>query len=377
MDIKVIAMYLPQYHQIPENDEFWGKGFTDWDTVRKSKPVFEGHNQPRIPYGHNYYDLSKVENVEWQAQLACDAGIYGFGVYHYWFNNEKNLLTKPAEIIRDHKNFPLKYFFVWDDNSWIRSWSNVAGNAWAPVADEATSRKGPTVMVEFVLGEEEDWKKHYNYLRTHFNSPNYEKVDNKPIFGLISYKKGMDKMCQYWNELAREDGFDGIYFIFQRNRNTVKIPWAVTYTYQPHHSSLGKKSLFEKIGRRILQLLKIKKKEKLRFFDYDKVWREVLKQSKKDAQNNIINSGFVDYDDSPRRGATRGSIFIGASPDKFKKYFKKLVEITRSQNKNYLFLTAWNEWGEGAYLEPDEVNGSGYLDATKEVLQQFNDCHEE
>lgn len=370
MDIKVIAMYLPQFHQIPENDEFWGKGFTDWVTVKNAKPVFVGHNQPRVPYNQKYYDLSKDENVEWQAKLAKESGIYGFGVYHYWFNNQKNLLTKPAEIIRDCKEYPLKYFFIWDDNSWIRSWSNVAGNAWAPVADETAPRKGPTVMVEFVLGEEKEWKNHYLYLRTHFLSPNYEKVENKPVFGIITYKKGMEKMCRYWDELAKKDGFDGIFYIFQRNRTTVNLQWAVTYTYQPHNASLGKKSLPKKIESKVLSLLNIKKKAKLRYFNYDKVWTEVLRQSRRDSSNRIINCGFVDYDDSPRRGASRGSIFMGASPDKFKKYFKELVEITKSQDKDYLFLTAWNEWGEGAYLEPDETNGTKYLDAIQEVLKQ-------
>lgn len=367
-DIKVIAMYLPQFHQIPENDEFWGKGFSDWVTVKKAKPIYDGHCQPRVPLHNNYYDLSKEEDVEWQAKLAHDHGIYGFGVYHYWFNDEKNLLTRPAEILRDSKEGNVKYFFVWDNNSWVRSWSNVAGNAWAPVADGSVNKNGPQVMVEFILGGEPEWEKHYNYLRTHFRSQHYEKINNKPIFGIISYKKGIEKMCEYLNKLAKKDGFDGIYFIFQRNRITVRFPWASTYTYQPHYVSMSKRSLFQKIEGKVLGLFKIKRKEHLRFFDYDKVWKDVLKQSKKDSDKSIFNSAFVDYDDSPRRGASRGTIFKGATPEKFKKYFKALVNITESQSKDYLFLTAWNEWGEGAYLEPDEANGNKYLEAVREVL---------
>ena len=98
MKSKIIAMYLPQYHRIPENDEFWGKWFTDWVTVKNAKPLYEGHKQPRVPLNENYYDLSKEENVEWQAKLAHDNGIYGFGVYHYWFNNDKNLLTNTCSL---------------------------------------------------------------------------------------------------------------------------------------------------------------------------------------------------------------------------------------------------------------------------------------
>ena len=373
MKTKVIAMYLPQFHQIPENDEFWGKGFTDWVTVRNATPVYAGHNQPRVPLNDNYYDLSQKKNVEWQAKLAHEAGIYGFGVYHYWFNNEKNLLTKPAEIIRDSANFPLKYFFVWDDNSWVRSWSNVAGNAWAPAADDTSKKTGPKVMVEFILGEEQDWENHYNYLRTHFKSPNYEKVNNKPIFGIISYKKGIEKMCHYLDELARRDGFDGLFFVFQRNRITTSFSWAYTYTYQPHYVSMSRKTFIQRLEGRVMKLLKLKKKEKLTFFNYDKVWSDLLKQSENDTEKSIINSGFVDYDDSPRRGSTRGTVFKGATPEKFKRYLKKLVNITESQGKEYLFLTAWNEWGEGAYLEPDETNGSEYLNAVREVIKSSED----
>ena len=111
---KIFAMYLPQFHCIPENDEFWGKDFTDWVTVKNAVPLFEGHQQPRVPYNGNYYDSSLVESVEWQSKVASDYGVYGFGVYHYWFNNEKNLLTRPAEIMRDSTRINTKYFFIWD-----------------------------------------------------------------------------------------------------------------------------------------------------------------------------------------------------------------------------------------------------------------------
>src|SRR5574344_1717654 len=116
---KIFAMYLPQYHCIPENDEFWGKGFTDWETVKSAKSLYKNHYQPRILLNNKYYDLSKSEIVKWQAKLAHDNGIYGFGVYHYWFNNDKNLLTAPAEILPD--NCDIKYFFSWDNTNWKRS----------------------------------------------------------------------------------------------------------------------------------------------------------------------------------------------------------------------------------------------------------------
>ena len=110
MKTKLITWYLPQYHRIPENDEFWGEGFTDWVAVKKAQPLFKGHQQPRVPMSNNYYDLSIKDNIVWQAKLAKENGIYGFGIYHYWFNNEKNLLTKPVEIIYDNKDIDINFF---------------------------------------------------------------------------------------------------------------------------------------------------------------------------------------------------------------------------------------------------------------------------
>ena len=108
MKPKILAMYLPQYHQIPENDAFWGKGFTDWISVRNAKPLFEGHQQPKVPLNDNYYDLSEKSNIAWQAHIAKEYGISGFGIYHYWFNSEKNLLTRPAEIIHENEDIDIE-----------------------------------------------------------------------------------------------------------------------------------------------------------------------------------------------------------------------------------------------------------------------------
>ena len=176
---KLIAMYLPQYHQIQENDEFWGEGFTDWITVRNAKPLFEGHDQPKVPLNNNYYDLSFRENVEWQAKLAKQYGIYGFGIYHYWFNNEKNLLTKPAQIIQENKDIDIKYFYAWDNISWKRSWSNVkeSGNAWAPAIEKQKGiNSGPCILIPYLIGGEADWKNHYNYLKPYFKDSRYIKT---------------------------------------------------------------------------------------------------------------------------------------------------------------------------------------------------------
>ncbi len=368
MKSKIIAMYLPQFHCIPENDEFWGKGFTDWVSVKKAKPLFEGHKQPREPLDDNYYDLSIEANIEWQAKIAREHGVYGFGVYHYWFNNEKNLLTKPAEIMRDSSTLAMKYFYVWDNCSWIRSWSNVEGNDWAPLADGkgAEKRKGPQVLIQNILGTEPDWENHYNYLREHFHSSNYEKIGNKPVFSIIFYTPEVAKMCAYWEVLAKKDGFDGIVFIFQKNKDVPSQYFQ--YTYEPHASAWLFPPLYVRAYRKICRKMGIKIKEKnVTIFDYDKVWQKLLDNAKQNKDSNVFLGGFVSYDDSPRRGDIRSKLFVGMTPTKFQNYLSELLEISTNQGKEYLFLTAWNEWGEGAYLEPDKDTGMEYLDALKKA----------
>lgn len=362
---KIIAMYLPQFHQIPENDEFWGKGFTDWVTVKNANPLYEGHQQPRVPLNDNYYDLSIKENVEWQCKLAYEHGIYGFGVYHYWFNNEKNLLTKPAEIMRDADNIKTKYFFAWDNGSWKRSWSNVPGNDWAPVADATLKNQtGPQILIPYILGSEEDWKNHYYYVRTHFFSNNYEKIDNKPVFCIYSYSENLISMCDYWEKMAKEDGFDGIYFVF-KNRLRVRIPAKYhVYYYQPHYAGWDCISM-RRIIVKLLRLLSVDIEKGITYYNYDKVWKKLLKIAKQDKMSNSIHGAFVCYDDSPRRGSNRSKIVLGATPEKFHKYFKELIRIAEKQCKDFIFITAWNEWGEGAYLEPDTLNKTEYLDVLK------------
>ena len=382
---KIFAMYLPQYHCIPENDEFWGKGFTDWVTVKSAKPLYKNHNQPRIPLNNNYYDLSDRETVEWQARLAHDNGIYGFGVYHYWFNNEKNLLTAPAEVLRDSCDCNIKYFFSWDNASWKRSWSNVLGNDWAPIVDKnRKNHDGPEILIPYILGGESDWRNHYDYVRTHFLSSKYEKYHNRPLFSIIMYSPELVSMCDCWDKWAKEDGFEGMCFIFQNTPIDFKYQHSFLYNYEPHYvgwynPSLGskKKSILIRIVNKLLYTLRIKKmisifsineRKTIKFYDYDDIWSRLNNYISANKQDNMIQGSFVGYDDSPRRGMKGSKIIKGGSPDKFKKYFGEFYQISMKQNQPYIFLTAWNEWGEGAYLEPDTKDGLGYLTAIREIV---------
>ncbi len=361
---KIIALYLPQFHRIPENDKFWGEGFTDWVTVKNAKPLFKGHRQPRVPLNNNYYDLSQKENVAWQAKLAKEYGIYGFGIYHYWFNNKQNLLTKPSEIIRDNDDIDINYCFVWDNSNWKRSWSNVPGNAWAPIVD-SKDQQGSEILIEHILGDKPDWENHFNYLLTHFKNDKYIKLDNKPVFGIYNANEKIYPMCEYWNELAIKNGFDGVNVIFQCGGRKDIPNRYLKYRYEPHASSWYDKSIMSIVVDKFTKMFH--GSSKTSFYDYDSIWNCLLKNARK-GNDSTFYGAFIDYDDAPRRGKLGAKIVNGSTPEKFEKYFSELVKISAIQNKDFIFLTAWNEWGEGAYIEPDNAIGYAYLEAVKNSL---------
>lgn len=379
-DPKIIAMYLPQYHCIPENNEFWGDGFTDWVTVKKARPLFPGHNQPRVPLNENYYDLSVKDSVVWQAKLAKAHGIYGFGVYHYWFNNEQNLLTKPAEIIRDNPEIDISYLLAWDNGNWKRSWSNVSGNAWAPLADSKKRDNNKSILIPYILGDEKDWEIHYASVRSHFMQERYIKIENKPVFIIFNYSEGIHKMCEYWNDLAEKDGFSGMFFIFRNlgdnviNKSILSGQTLHVFNYEPQTSGWGHINLWGRIRRKIYMKLGISLLPETYFkYDYNKTWEVLLRDaSSKYASERFFHGAFVTYDDTPRRGIHGGKLFMNESPDAFGQYLSELIRISMAQNKGFIFLTAWNEWGEGAYLEPDTKNNNAYLLALAKAV----DLHE-
>ena len=373
MKTKIIANYLPQYHSIPENDMWWGEGYTDWVAVKNSKPLFKGHQQPNIPLNKNYYDLSKMEAVKWQAEIARKHGIYGFGIYHYWFNSNMHLLDKPVQIIRDNIDIDINYMFIWDNSTWKRTWSNVEfSNDWAPLYENNTSKEKNGILAELIYGDEADWKIHFEYLLEYFNDARYIKVNNRPVFAIYNQNcnpETLIKMCKYWNNLAKEHGFEGIYILGKINNKNINITDYI-FKYEPEWSGWMWHNQLERVMNRFnLLVCKIAKKPTL--YQYDKIYKKIIKDAKANNYKNMQYSCFVDYDDTPRRGVN-GKIVKGASPVKFKKYILELLKICEKQKKEFLFITAWNEWGEGAYLEPDEINGFGYLEALNEAIMEVD-----
>lgn len=373
--MKTIALYVPQYHTIPLNDKYWGEGFTEWVNVKKAKPLFAGHNQPRVPLNENYYNLLDRDAKMWQIELAKKYGVYGFCYYHYWFNG-KMLLEQPAEQMLEDKSLDLPFCFCWANEAWSMEWIG----------------KREVIMPQF-YGEKKEWKEHFEYLIPFFKDDRYIKDQGKPIF--VIYRPGsiecLTPMLSYWRELAVDAGFPGMVFMNQNpeymvraNKDDSQIDFDIEF--EPATSKLfmygDKFKTIKQIRRKILEICEkrfgldlrrqgqtlMAKMTNSQFPDYDDTWNHIL--NRKPYSPKSIPCAFVDWDNSPRY-KEKARVFKGATPEKFEKYFSKLIKKTREEyKKEYVFIMAWNEWGEGGYLEPDTTNEYGYLEAHYNALKK-------
>lgn len=359
MNTKIIALFLPQFHTIPENDAWWGKGFTEWVNVRKAEPLFEGHEQPRIPLNDNYYDLSKVETLRGQAKIARQYGVYGFCLYHYWFAGGKKLLDKPAEMLLNTPDIDINYCFSWANEPWARTWDG----------------KAHQVLMAQSYGDVQDWRKHFTYLLDFFKDDRYIKVDNCPMF-LIYKPQSIPKaseMMTLWNNLAIEAGFGGIHFVETLrggSYDTRQLPFKARMEFEPARTNYQQPWLklnYKRVRRRVIKLINS-------IFNTSYIlntpfkFKDVASSSLKlKSPMNTYGGVFVGWDNTARRGIA-STIVIPPSKQQFKDYLRAKVRQTEEEySENYVFVNAWNEWCEGAYLEPDTVHKFDYLEAIKEL----------
>lgn len=355
MNPKVMAMYLPQFHRVPENDKWWGEGFTEWTAVRGAEPLFEGHNQPRVPLNKNYYNLLEHDTMAWQAELMHQYHIDGMAMYHYWFENGRKILEKPAENLLKWKDIDMPFCFCWANETWARTWTKIDNaTSWVSGDGKQSKSDGTGVLLKQCYGREKDWEEHFQYLLPFFRDDRYIRVDKKPVF--LIYKPQMVfplwSMMQYFKIRAKDNGLPGIYVIGMEERQLEGTDAALIR--QPRQAMMDVNAKYQQT--------------ELPFrYSYDKIWEEILK--KKIQREKTYLCGAVDYDETPRRGS-KGSVMEEASPEKFYKHLKKLYQKSMLLNNELLFLNAWNEWGEGMYLEPDEANQYGYLEAVKRVVTE-------
>lgn len=375
--MKAIAFYLPQFHAIPENDNAYGKGFTEWTNTKKAKPLFDGHYQPRTPLGQNYYCLLDDGVMEKQASMAQEYGIYGFCYYHYWFKNGKKLLEKPLELMLHNPKIDIPFCLCWANENWSKRWDG--GNN--------------EVIVEQDYGDLDDLNNHVDYLCEFFKDPRYIRENDTPI--LLIYKPeiipNLKAVVSSIRKRVRYNGFRNVKLIVQypkfyfdgANMNLfdayVQFEPRFIQDYESNlqRSAIKKKlksamlnagfsNFVDTIERKLGERAVANGKTGLTIRDYDKDWQMILDYPVTDKR--MIAGAFVDWDNTPRN--RNGLCYIGATPEKFGNYMTQLVEkVNKEYESKYIFINAWNEWAEGAYLEPDEKNGYGYLEALQRAFQ--------
>lgn len=353
---RVIAFYLPQFYPTPENDEWWEPGFTEWTNVARAKPLFKGHYQPRIPRDLGFYDLRVPETREKQAQLAREAGIEGFCYWHYWFGNGKRLLADVfREVVESGKpDFP--FCLCWANHSWY-------AKTWDPNVPDK-------LLMEQTYPGAEDYEAHFYEMLPAFKDKRYMRMeDGRLIFGVFEPIKFQNpqEFFDVWNRLAIENGLAGFYFfgLAQGNEkyNKVKERGYDTYLYDclPDYINNPSTSIISRIG------YKLYKRSLMRVTQYsDYAKGAVVTYKQHPEYTPCINP---DFDHSPRSGCS-GIIMHRSTPQKWGKMLKEITKFVASKpnSNNLLFIKAWNEWGEGNYLEPDSRWGKGYIEETAKAI---------
>ncbi|WP_051688610.1 glycoside hydrolase family 99-like domain-containing protein [Butyrivibrio sp. AE2032] len=352
MKTKTIVMYLPQFHRTQDNDKWWGEGFTEWTAVRDAEPLFEGHRQPRVPEGQNYYNLLDKTTLQRQAELMKNYGIDGACFYHYYFKAGRMTLEKPAENLLKWKDIDMPFCFSWANDRWARTWSKISGNSWADKYEIANADE-PEVLLEQKYGRETEWKAHFEYLLPFFMDDRYIRIEDKPVFLFHSPEaiSCLYAMIEYWRKLAKDCGMKGLYLISVESNYSIKGTDAALYL-APH---------------RFWKILETDRTNGVLRPDFDEIWKNILSTKTQYGRKTFFGA-VADCDDTPRRGVNGVSI-KGYSSRKFEEYMTALYKKSQNLGNELVFINAWNEWGEGMYLEPDEHEGYAKLMAVKNAQE--------
>lgn len=360
MKNKVIAMYLPQYHPTPDNDIWWGKGFTEWTNVARAKKLYPGHYQPKIPSELGFYDLRLPQAREAQAQLAKEAGVYGFCYYHYWFGDGKLELEFPLQEVLRLKSPDFPFCLCWANETWSRKFWNKDGNV---VGKE-------DLVVQRYLGVKDN-EKHFYYLLDAFKDERYIKIDGKLLFMIykpLEFPEVREFIIQ-WNELAKENNLPGFYFIGMSLDVDVEYDEMINLGFDGIFSNSTRGINTKNLSWFINMLLRVLFKIPARF-DFRKLHKTFVGEY--ELRDNVFPKLMPNWDHSPR-SKNNARVYTHTTPKVFQEHVENVLSKIQGKDNEHriCFLKSWNEWGEGNYMEPDLKYGRGYIDALKQALDKF------
>ena len=350
--VKLIAFYLPQFHPIPENDEWWGKGFTEWTNVGKARPNYVGHYQPHCPIHFGYYDLRVPAVMEEQAKLAREYGIYGFSYYFYWFNGEI-LLDTPLEMMLENKNVDIAFCLTWANENWSRRWDGQENDI---LMNQSHSHDDSLSFIRHLI--------------KYFEDERYICVEGKPV--LIIYRAdiipNMAATAKIWREELVEHGIPGIYLVSAQSFGITSpevFDFDASVEFPPHTIKS------EEIGNKV-KLINAEYEGLI--YSYEQVVANAV--TSKEPDYKLFRTAMLSWDNTARK-QNNGHIFHGFSLLRYKQWLSSIVNKVYSNQKytadeKIVFVNAWNEWAEGTHLEPDSRYGYGYLQSTYDVIKNYD-----
>lgn len=356
-DTRLISFYLPQFHPIPENDEWWGKGFTEWTNVTRAQPLFKGHYQPHLPADLGFYDLRLPEARQAQADLARAYGIHGFCYYHYWFNG-RQVLERPFNEVLESGGPDFPFCLCWANENWTRAWDG---------------RSGENLLVQHY--SDEDDRAHLAWLTKAFQDSRYIRVQGKPLF--LVYRAGNipDPLhtTTIWREEAAKLGVGDLFlcrvesFTSERGIEPKSQGFDAAVDFQPDWSKLGQ-SLQQSIQWRLGRRLGLAEQAfgEHRIFDYATVVEHMLARPRPEY---LRFPGVTPSWDNSARRKTDAVILQNSRPEIYGGWLSRAIEQAQQlETEPLVFINAWNEWAEGNHLEPCQNWGRAYLEATRQAL---------
>lgn len=354
---RVIALYLPQFHPIPENDEWWGKGFTEWTNTAKAKPLFKGHYQPHVPADLGFYDLRLPEARAAQAEMAREFGIEAFCYYHYWFGGTR-LLQRPFEEVLESGQPDFPFCLCWANQTWTGVWHGAPNR----------------VLIEQTYPGMDDHRRHFEYLLKAFLDSRYVRVDGKPVLVVYDPKRLPEskKVTDFWRDLAIKAGLPGLHLVAEHkypdwDPKEAGFDSVVNVRLPPRRTDLQRKTSWKK------PMLKLRYWYKdwrnlPTIHPYDTVTKHLISERVQGIES--YPCVIPNWDNTPRSG-TNGLVLQGSTPALFRSHFRHALEKVADlpEERRFVFVKSWNEWAEGNHLEPDLRFGLQYLEALRDELQ--------
>lgn len=358
--LRALAFYLPQFHPIPENDDWWGSGFTEWSNVAQGRPLVRGHYQPHLPADLGFYDLRLSEVREAQADMAAEAGLSGFIYYHYWFGG-KRLLERPFEDVLASGRPDFPFALCWANENWTRRWDG-----------------GSTELLIGQRHSDDDDLAHIEHLASAFRDPRYIRVEGKPL--LLVYRSTLlpdpARTTALWRARARELGLGDLFLVKVESFPEEATPPMLTgfdasVGWEPAWGTFGPPMRRKRLQRwaRRLHLTEWAYRDNS-FHDYEDLVRASLSRGTRDYLR--FSCVTPSWDNTVRRQGGGALVLLNSSPETYQSWLHDVAVRTRRElpaGRQLVFINAWNEWAEGNHLEPDQRWGRAYLDATRAALR--------